>query len=67
MANQPNPDSTLSWRKSRASANDGQCVEVAESGSSVLVRDSTDRPGPVLALTCAQWGGLLRRIRNGNG
>jgi hypothetical protein len=67
MATQPNPDSTLSWRKSRASGASGNCVEVAESGSSVLVRDSADRSGPVLALTSGQWRGLVRRIRSGNG
>jgi hypothetical protein len=67
MATPPNLDSSLSWRKSRASGGNGNCVEIAKSGSSVLVRDSADRPGPVLALTRAQWGGLLRRIRSGCG
>lgn len=67
MAAQPNRNSTLIWHKSRASGGSGNCVEVAKSGSSVLVRDSGDRPGAVLAFTCAQWLGLLRRICNGEG
>ena len=65
MAAQPNRDSTLIWHKSRASGSTGQCVEVARSASSVLVRDSGDGAGPVLAFTCGQWLGLLRRIRDG--
>jgi hypothetical protein len=63
MAAQPNRDSTLIWRKSSASGESGGCVEVAKSESSVLVRDSRDRPGGVLVLSCAQWDQLLRRIK----
>ena len=63
MATQPNRDSTLIWHKSRASGASGACVEVAASGSSILVRDSGDRAGTVLTFTGAQWLGLLRRIR----
>jgi hypothetical protein len=67
MAARPNRDSTLNWRKSSASGGDGACVEVAQSGSSVLVRDSGDRSGAVLVLDRAQWLGLLRRIRYRDG
>ena len=62
MASQPNRDSTLIWRKSSASGGNANCVEVAKSGSSVLVRDSADRSGAVLTLTCAQWRSLVQRI-----
>ncbi len=65
MAIQPNRDSTLLWRKSSASSASGGCVEVAKSGSSVLVRDSADRLGAVLTFTCAQWRMLVGGIRNG--
>jgi hypothetical protein len=64
MAVQPNGDATLNWRKSSASGGDGACVEVAQSGSSVLVRDSSNPSGAVLVLTRAQWLGLLRQLRN---
>jgi hypothetical protein len=63
MVAQPNRYSTLTWRKSSASTADGGCVEVAKSDSSVLVRDSHNRSGTVLALTHAQWLELLRRIK----
>jgi hypothetical protein len=67
MAVQPNRDSTLDWRKSSASGSSGACVEVAESGSSVLVRDSSNPSGAVLVFSRAQWLGLLRHIRNPEG
>jgi hypothetical protein len=65
MATQPNRDSTLIWRKSRLSGESGGCVEVARWESSVLVRDSRDQSGAVLAFSSAQWFGLLWRIKNG--
>ena len=65
MAAEPNPHSKLVWRKSRASGGSGECVEVAQLDSSVLIRDSRDRSGAVLIVTSAQWLGLLRRARNG--
>ena len=38
------------WRTSSYSSGDGgQCVEVA-SGDEIMVRDTTDRPGPVLTV-----------------
>jgi hypothetical protein len=67
MAVHPNGDLTLNWRKSSASANGGACVEVAQSGSSVLVRDSSNPSGAVLVFTRAKWLGLLRYIRNPEG
>lgn len=64
MAAQPDKAPAAIWRKSRASADQGACVEVAYQGSSVWVRDSLDISGPVLTLTLAQWSGLLSSIRN---
>lgn len=65
MIPQPNGDSTPIWRKSSASSGNDGCVEVARSGSSILVRDSADRLNVVLAFTGEQWHGLIRRIQNG--
>ena len=42
-------DATLTWRKSTRSGAAGHCVEVANVPSTVLVRDSKDVTGPVLA------------------
>ena len=65
MTAQPNRSSTPIWHKSSASAGGGECVEVAMWKSSVLVRDSRDRPGPELEFTQAQWRGFVRRVKNG--
>ncbi|MEV7070425.1 DUF397 domain-containing protein [Streptomyces sp. NPDC093990] len=52
-----------SWRKSKASGSGGQeCVEVAWTGKSVLVRDSNARRGPVLAFTPAAWQHFLHSM-----
>ena len=64
MAAQPNRDSTVVWRKSRASGPNGGCVEIAKSESSVLVRDSRDPTGSLLVLTCSQWRGFVRIIKS---
>lgn len=64
MAAQRNQYSTLTWRKSSASAGAGECVEVAMSDSCVLARDSRDQAGTVLTFTSVQWHGLVSRIKN---
>jgi Domain of unknown function (DUF397) len=47
------------WRKSSYSgSNGGECVEVA-SGEAVLVRDTTDRNGPVVTFTADAWRAFL--------
>jgi hypothetical protein len=65
VATRPNRYSTLTWRKSSASAGAGECVEVATSDPYVLTRDSRDQSGAVLEFTSAQWCGLVSRIKNG--
>lgn len=42
----------VSWRKSSYSGGEGgQCVELADLGNGVAVRDSKDPEGPALLLT----------------
>lgn len=44
------------WRKSSYSGdNGGACVEIASSTEAVLVRDTTDRSGPVVAFPAEAW------------
>ncbi|MFI7697755.1 DUF397 domain-containing protein [Nonomuraea sp. NPDC049480] len=52
----------IAWRKSSKSA-DVNCVEVSATADHVLVRNSRDRNGPVLAFTRAEWSDLLRQIK----
>ena len=65
MASGPNRQATLLWRKSRMSGESGGCVEVAASETSVLVRDSRDRPGVTLTFSPAKWRQFVRHVKNG--
>lgn len=50
------------WRKSSHSGdNGGECVEVA-AGGAVLVRDTTNRSGPVLTFTADAWRAFTATI-----
>jgi Domain of unknown function (DUF397) len=52
------------WRKSTYSAaNGGQCVEVGGVVSGVVVRDTANRAGSVLALPAGAWRALLAEVR----
>lgn len=44
------------WRKSSRSAYNGDCVETATRRPVVLVRDSKNPGGPVVAVSAAGWG-----------
>jgi hypothetical protein len=63
MAAQADRDSTLTWRKSRASNGGDGCVEVAKSDSSVLLRDSKNRSGAILEISHPQWREFVRRMK----
>ena len=56
--------SPIEWRKSRFSADTGNCVEITSMSVSILVRDSQDVAGPVLTVSPAQWGHFIVHIRN---
>ncbi|MFI6825270.1 DUF397 domain-containing protein [Micromonospora sp. NPDC050187] len=43
------------WRTSTHSSGNGNCLEVAGVDGRVAVRDSKDRPGPVLVFPHASW------------
>lgn len=58
------------WKKSRRSGNSGNCVEVAanlvETDGVVLVRDSKNRGGSVLAFTPVAWTEFIGGVQEGN-
>jgi hypothetical protein len=52
------------WRTSSYSGTNGECVEVAaDSGSRVLVRDTKDREGPVLAFQPGTWRRFAGQVK----
>jgi len=52
----------VGWRTSSYSTNQGDCVEVAPAPDRVLVRDSKDPEGPVLAVPTAAWRAFLTTL-----
>ena len=53
------------WRKASYSDNGGAtCVEVGGTAACVLVRDTTNRAGAVLAVPATAWRALLAAIRS---
>ena len=63
---QANQECALNWRKSRYSAGNGECVEVAKTEPYVLVRDSRNKTGTVLKVKAGPWQGFLSRIKSGD-
>ncbi|MGD0608435.1 MAG: DUF397 domain-containing protein [Streptosporangiaceae bacterium] len=54
------------WRTSSyTGANGGNCVEVGHAGHLIAVRDTKDRPGPVLAFSTATWQQFAAAIKTG--
>lgn len=52
------------WRTSSYSGpNGGNCVEAGAAGRAVLVRDTKDRAGAVLAIAPAPWRAFIARLR----
>ncbi len=51
------------WRKASYSDNGGNCVEVADHDSRVLVRDTQDRTGPMLRFSSAAWRRFAGQVK----
>jgi hypothetical protein len=57
---------SASWRKSSYSAQEGQCVEVADDFlHRVPVRDSKDPYGPALIFQADAWLAFVSAVRSG--
>ena len=56
----------VAWRKSsRSTQEGGQCVELADLGTALGVRDSTDPAGPVLRFGRDAVANLFDRVKGG--
>jgi hypothetical protein len=53
------------WRKSSFSVN-GDCVEIAIQNESVLIRDTKDRNGGIISVSCSAWRELIQAIQREN-
>ena len=54
----------LKWRKSSTCA-DNACIEVAQDGDDVLVRNS-DRPTDITRHTPSEWDAFVAGVKNGD-
>jgi Domain of unknown function (DUF397) len=54
------------WRKSSHSTGQNECVEAAQIGAAVAVRDSKDPRGGHVSFDAAAWRALLDRIKRGH-
>jgi hypothetical protein len=55
----------LVWRTAQASTYNGQCVEVASTSGKIVIRDSKDPDGPILAYAPEVFRGFLDDARSG--
>jgi hypothetical protein len=55
----------LEWRKARRSANNGACVELAPAAGRILIRDSKDQNGPVIAYSQYSWRSFIVSAKTG--
>ncbi len=56
---------TRPWRKSGRSTGGNDCVEVAQTGTTCLVRDSKNPDGPRVAVGPQAWAAFLGHIKHG--
>lgn len=58
--------SSAVWRKSTRSGSSGNCVEVADNLSDmVVVRDSKNPAGPALGFTPGEWAAFVGGVKCG--
>jgi hypothetical protein len=67
MNRRQTPDAARAmWRKSSYSNAGNQCVEVAQIGAAVAVRDSKNPGAGYVTLSEADWQAFLDRVKHGN-
>jgi Domain of unknown function (DUF397) len=56
---------SIAWQKSTASGPNGDCVEVASTAESVLLRNSQHPSGPMLTFSHREWAAFVIGVRGG--
>jgi hypothetical protein len=65
MSMDPNVGSVATWRKSRRSVTNGNCVEIAADSDSIFVRDSASRTEATIRYSSHAWGAFLADAKVG--
>jgi len=65
MTTTPDTILTRPWRKSSRSTGGNDCAEVAQTGTTCLVRDSKSPDGPRLAVGPQEWTAFIGHIKDG--
>ena len=65
MTTTQEPVLTRPWRKSRRSTGGNDCVEVAQTGTSCLIRDSKNPDGARLAVRPQAWAVFIHDVKHG--
>jgi len=65
MTTARDPALTRPWRKSSRSTGGNDCVEVAQTAASCLIRDSKNPSGARLAVRPQAWAAFIRDIKHG--
>jgi hypothetical protein len=55
--------SRTQWRTPARSGSNGNCVEIAATGTAIAVRDSRDPHGPQLAFTPDRWKAFTTAVK----
>lgn len=64
MTTTPDPLLTSPWRKSSRSTGGQDCIEVAQTRASCLVRDSKNPGGDRLVVSREAWTEFTRHVKN---
>jgi hypothetical protein len=51
------------WRTSSYTGGQGNCVEVAQAAPAVMVRDTKDRGGAMIAIPVTAWRGFTDALK----
>ncbi|MCU1684347.1 MAG: hypothetical protein JWQ81_5086 [Amycolatopsis sp.] len=56
-------ESTTAWRKSSYSGPENNCVELAQTSTGTVIRDTKDRDGGTIAVPVSAFAALLTAVK----
>jgi hypothetical protein len=65
MSMDPNVGSVATWRKSRHSVTNGNCVEATADSNGITIRDSVNRAGAAIRYSAQAWRAFLAHAKVG--